>query len=117
IVTTGAIAWPRRIAAMMMTISTLPPPAASVLIAQLTKPAANSARSIELGCIGVSVHIRDRSALILIKWIRRRRSCVRMHWRHRVIEHGHYADLRRYHEMVAAGRKAIVLIGSRETLD
>src|SRR5262245_20686921 len=36
IVTTGATAWPRRMTATAATIRTLPPPAASVLITQLT---------------------------------------------------------------------------------
>ena len=38
------------------TISTLPPPAASVLIPQLTKPAANSARSVDVGSAFTVAH-------------------------------------------------------------
>jgi hypothetical protein len=49
IVITGAIAWPRRITATAATMSTLPPPAASVLTAQLTKPATNNATSMRPG--------------------------------------------------------------------
>ena len=66
IVTTGAIAWPRRMAAIAATISTLPPPAASVLIAQLTKPAANSARSVRLGAMGQYRHLGVDRALISV---------------------------------------------------
>ena len=49
IVTTGAIDWPLRMTVTAATIRTLPPPAANVLITQLTNPAVNSARSVHVG--------------------------------------------------------------------
>jgi hypothetical protein len=66
-VTTGAMAWPCSMKATAATISTLPPPAASVLITQLTKPAANSARSVRLGPMCHYHHGACPRALILIK--------------------------------------------------